>query len=76
MVGNYWVYPFLKVMPPPAISVFFAVCFFVVLGLYILGKKIAYWRWKGGQLFDRLLTDTLSLSPSPERHLLIEELRL
>lgn len=79
VVDDYWVYPFLKVLPPPVISVFFAACFFVVLGIYFLGKKIAYWRWKGGRGLNIIvfgLTLPPSLSLSPERHLLIEELRL
>ena len=48
MVDSFWVYPFLQLMPPPVISVFFAASFFVALGLYFLGKLIGNWRWRGG----------------------------
>jgi len=40
-----WPYPFLNKMPPPLISLFFAGCFFVGLGMYLLGKRIAYLWW-------------------------------
>ncbi|CAI8031983.1 Trafficking protein particle complex subunit 9, partial [Geodia barretti] len=45
-VADYWVYPFLKVMPPPLISVFFAACFFATLGIYFLGQLVGHWRWR------------------------------
>ena len=47
-VTKKWVYPFLNKMPPPVISLFFAACFFVTLGIYLVGKIIAY-RWWGGE---------------------------
>ena len=62
-VDNFWVYPFLRVMPPPVISVFFAASFFVAVGLYFFGKILGNWRWRGGcglilinahRLFNRL----------------------
>ena len=46
-VADFWVYPFLKVMPPPVISVFFVACFFAVLGIYFLGQLVGHWRWRG-----------------------------
>jgi hypothetical protein len=45
-VADFWVYPFLKVMPPPVISVFFVACFFAVLGIYFLGQLVGHWRWR------------------------------
>ena len=42
-----WPYPFLNKMPPPLISLFFAGCFFLGLGMYLLGKRIAYLWWGG-----------------------------
>ena len=50
-VADYWVYPFLKVMPPPLISVFFAACFFATLGIYFLGQLVGHWRWRGQCVF-------------------------
>ena len=51
-VADYWVYPFLKVMPPPLISVFFAACFFATLGIYFLGQLVGHWRWRGQCVFS------------------------
>jgi hypothetical protein len=45
-VDNFWVYPFLRVMPPPVISVFFAASFFLAVGLYFFGKILGNWRWR------------------------------
>jgi len=42
---GWWVYPFMKYLPPAVLSVFFAVCIFFLLGLYLLGKFISTCRW-------------------------------
>lgn len=46
-VDGYWVYAFLRAMPPPLVVVFFVAAHFSVVGFYFLGKALAYVRWRG-----------------------------
>ena len=45
IVSDFWVYPFLKMMPPVLTSIFFAASIFLLLGIYFVGKVIACLRW-------------------------------
>ena len=42
---NWWVYPFMKLLSPVVMVLFFASCLFVTLGFHLVGKAISYFRW-------------------------------
>ena len=46
-MSGIWPYPFFKLVPLPALPVFFFVNFFICLTLYFVGKVFCYLRWKG-----------------------------
>lgn len=43
--ASWWVYPFMKHLPPVFLSLFFGVSLFYLLGLFLVGKYISYTRW-------------------------------
>lgn len=42
---NWWVYPFMAVLPPPILAIFFAVCMFFCFGLFLLEKQLMMRIW-------------------------------
>lgn len=42
---GWWCYPFMKLLPPYAMALFFASSMFMCLGLYLVGKEVARLRW-------------------------------
>lgn len=46
-VSGNWPYAVVKVVPLPALPVFFTMNFFISLVFYFLGKFFCYLRWKG-----------------------------
>lgn len=43
--ANWWVYPFMKYLPPAALSLFFGVSLFYMLGLFFVGKFASQMCW-------------------------------
>lgn len=45
--ANIWPYPFFRIIPLPALPVFFTVNFIIALLLHFVGRLCCYLRWKG-----------------------------
>jgi hypothetical protein len=52
IMTEWWCYPFMRLLPPYLMALFFASCMFVCLGFYFLGRYIAKLRWGRITLLD------------------------